>query len=345
MGKKLDKKVLVHALKIAVGTSTAMYIAQAMNLQNATSAGTIALLTIMTTKWETVRLSIARIITFAFAVLLAVITFSNLIIPWEVFGIYIFFLVLCSEMWNLKSTISVNAVIGMHFVVSRDFSPEFIMNEFMLVLIGTAVAFVVNLFSHNRNRQKRLVESIYEVEESLQMILKELASYLMKQEMKEDVWRDIRNLETHLKKLVVEASEYEGNTFQSHTVYYMDYFEMRLEQCNVLHDLHYELKKIRSRSAQAEMVADYMLYLLEHIKETNVPVEQIKVLEDMVEEMGKQPLPTSQEEMETRVVLYHILTELENFLIHKRRFVQALDDKRKNLYWKEGHKTSKRKLT
>lgn len=335
MGQKLDKKIFIHALKIAVGTSAAMYIAQTMNLQNATSAGTIALLTIMTTKWETVRLSIARIMTFAFAVILALFTFSNLIIPWEVFGIYIFFLVLGSEFLGLKSTISVNAVIGMHFVVSRDFSMEFIANEFMLVLIGTAVAFVVNLFSHNRNRQKRLVESICEVEEQLQLILRELASYLMKQEMKEDVWRDIRNLENRLKKLVVEASEYEGNTFQSHTVYYMDYFEMRLEQCTVLHDLHYELKKIRSRSVQAEMVADYMLYLVEHIKETNVPSEQIKVLEDMVEEMGKQPLPASREEMETRVVLYHILTELETFLIHKRRFVQALDDKRKRLYWKE----------
>lgn len=335
MGQKLDKKVFIHALKIAVGTSAAMYIAQTMNLQNATSAGTIALLTIMTTKWETVRLSIARIMTFAFAVILALFTFSNLIIPWEVFGIYIFFLVLGSEFLGLKSTISVNAVIGMHFVVSRDFSMEFISNEFMLVLIGTAVAFVVNLFSHNRNRQKRLVESICEVEEQLQLILRELASYLMKQEMKEDVWRDIRNLENRLKKLVVEASEYEGNTFRSHTVYYMDYFEMRLEQCTVLHDLHYELKKIRSRSVQAEMVADYMLYLVEHIKETNVPSEQIQMLEDMVEEMGKQPLPVSREEMETRVVLYHILTELETFLIHKRRFVQALDDKRKRLYWKE----------
>lgn len=335
MKQKLDKRIFIQALKIAVGTSAAMYIAQTLNLQNATSAGTIALLTIVTTKWETMRLSIARIITFAIAVLLAVLTCSTLIIPWEVFGIYIFFLVLISEFLGWKSTISVNAVIGTHFLVSRDFSSEFIANEFMLVLIGTAVAFVVNLFSHNRNRQKRLVQSIREVEETLQMIFTELASYLLKQEMKEDVWRDIRNLELKLKKLVVDASVYEGNTFRSHTVYYMDYFEMRLEQCNVLHDLHYELRKIRSKSVQAEMIAGYMLYLVDYVKETNIPADQIQKLEDMVEEMGRQPLPASQEEMETRVVLYHILTELETFLIHKRRFVQALDEKQKRLYWKE----------
>lgn len=335
MKQKLDKRIFIQALKIAVGTSAAMYIAQTLNLQNATSAGTIALLTIVTTKWETMRLSIARIITFAIAVLLAVLTCSTLIIPWEVFGIYIFFLVLISEFLGWKSTISVNAVIGTHFLVSREFSSEFIANEFMLVLIGTAVAFVVNLFSHNRNRQKRLVQSIREVEETLQMIFTELASYLLKQEMKEDVWRDIRNLELKLKKLVVDASVYEGNTFRSHTVYYMDYFEMRLEQCNVLHDLHYELRKIRSKSVQAEMIAGYMLYLVDYVKETNIPADQIQKLEDMVEEMGRQPLPVSQEEMETRVVLYHILTELETFLIHKRRFVQALDEKQKRLYWKE----------
>ena len=335
MKQKLDKRIFIQALKIAVGTSAAMYIAQTLNLQNATSAGTIALLTIVTTKWETMRLSIARIITFAIAVLLAVLTCSTLIIPWEVFGIYIFFLVLISEFLGWKSTISVNAVIGTHFLVSREFSSEFIANEFMLVLIGTAVAFVVNLFSHNRNRQKRLVQSIREVEETLQMIFTELASYLLKQEMKEDVWRDIRNLELKLKKLVVDASVYEGNTFRSHTVYYMDYFEMRLEQCNVLHDLHYELRKIRSKSVQAEMIAGYMLYLVDYVKETNIPADQIQKLEDMVEEMGRQPLPVSQEEMETRVVLYHILTELETFLINKRRFVQALDEKQKRLYWKE----------
>lgn len=335
MGQKLDKKVLIHAVKLAVGTSAAMYIAQALSLQNAMSAGTIALLTIVTTKWETVRLSVARMITFVIAALLAVFTVSNLIIPWEEFGIYIFFLVLISDFLGWKSTISVNAVIGTHFLVSRDFSMEFIINEFMLVLIGTVVAFVVNLFSHNRNRQKDLVKNIYEVEEQLQKILRELASYLKRQEMKADVWHNICELEKQLKKQVVEASEYEGNTFSPHTVYYMDYFAMRLEQSTVLHDLHYELKKIRSKSVQAEMVADYILYLADHIKESNIPAEQFTVLEKMVEKMKKQPLPVSQEEMETRAVLYHILAELETFLIHKRRFVQALDEKQKELYWKE----------
>ena len=335
MENKINNKILIHALKIAIGSSAAMLIAQALHLQNATSAGTITLLTIMTTRWETIRLSVARIVTFAVAVLLALLTFSNGYSQWEIYGIYIFLLVVISEWLGWKSTISVNAVIGAHFLVARDFSRKFIVNEFLLVLIGTVVAFVMNLFSYNKRRRKKLVFSIEQVEKELQMILKELASYLMKREMKEDVWKDIKELEVKLKKLVVDASEYEGNTFHSHTGYYMDYFEMRLEQCNVLHDLHYELQKIRSHSVQAEMVADYMLYLVEYVAETNSPAEQIERLEHMVDAMKEQPLPQTRDEFETRAVLYHILTELEAFLIHKRRFVQSLDERQRRLYWEE----------
>jgi len=333
--KKIDKKMLILALKIAVGTSAAMFIAQALHLQNAGSAGTIALLTIMTTKWETVRLTIARIVTFAISVLLVMLIFANFHVNWIGFGVYIFFVVLICEFLGWKSTISVNSVIGTHFIVAQDFSPEFVANEFLLVLIGTVLAFAVNMFSHNKSRQKKLVANITYVESQLQMILKELASYLLHQEMKADVWDDIRNLESRLKNLIVDAYEYEGNTFKTHTGYYMSYFEMRLEQCNVLHDLHYELQKIRSHTVQAEQVAEYMLYLVDYVREMNIPEEQIKYLELVVEEMQNQPLPVSRDEFETRAVLYHILTELEACLIHKRRFVNSMDDKQRKLYWKE----------
>ena len=333
--KQIDKKMLIIALKITIGTSAAMFIAQALNLQNAGSAGTIALLTIVTTKWETVRLSIARLVTFAISVLLVLFIFVNIHINWIAFGLYMFFVVLVCEMLGWKSTISVNSVIGAHFLIAQDFSPQFIANEFMLVLIGTVVAFVVNLFSHNKNRQKKLVANITYVESQLQMILRELASYLLGQKMKADVWDDIRNLEARLKNLVVDAYEYEGNTFQTHTGYYMSYFEMRLEQCNVIHDLHYELIKIQSHTVQAEQVAEYMLYLVNYVKEMNSPEEQIMYLEAFVEDMQNQPLPKTRDEFETRAILYHILTELEAFLVHKKRFVNSLDEKQRKLYWKE----------
>ena len=183
------------------------------------------------------------------------------------YGIYIFLIVLLSIGLKWRNTISVNSVIGIHFLTTRDFSVGFIWNEFQLVLIGIVVAFVINLFQHNRYHQNRLVSKKKETEANLQMILGELGRYLRHQERKEDVWADISHLENTLKNLVLDASEYEGNTFHKHTGYYMDYFEMRLEQCNVLEDLHLEVNKIREMPVEAAIIADFVDELIDNITE------------------------------------------------------------------------------
>ena len=71
MQKARFQKNLLLALKIAVGSSVAIYIAELLKLDFASSAGSIALLTLVTTKWGTVKLSVARILTFGFTVLIA----------------------------------------------------------------------------------------------------------------------------------------------------------------------------------------------------------------------------------------------------------------------------------
>ena len=63
--------MFLQAAKIAVGSSLGMCIAEKMNLQFATSVGTITLLTLVMTTWDTVRLSVYRILSFGISVLLA----------------------------------------------------------------------------------------------------------------------------------------------------------------------------------------------------------------------------------------------------------------------------------
>ncbi len=333
MKKRLGKKAFIMALKIGIGSSVAMAIATLLDLQNASSAGIIALLTIVTTKWETLRLSWARILTFGIAIGLAVVLFHLPISPWLLYCIYIFLLVLINESMDWRSTLSVNAVIGTHFLLTRDFSVEFIGNEFMLVVIGITVAFVVNLFRHNRNHRANIIQHMRRVEERLQQILTEMAGFLRKQEDSWDVWEDLERLENDIKDYILDAYEYEGNTFRSHTGYYLSYFEMRLEQCMEFYSLHTEMKRMRQMPVQAELIADYMLYLKDFVVENNCPGEQMKRLQEMMEEMKKQPLPTNYEEFENRAILYHVLSQLEAFLEHKASFVENLDEQQKRLYW------------
>ncbi|MBQ9989642.1 MAG: hypothetical protein IJP31_01670 [Lachnospiraceae bacterium] len=331
--KKIGKKAFILALRIGIGSSTALTLASLLNLQNAASAGIITLLTILSTKWETIRLSWARIVTYAIATTLAFILFHLPIDPWFMYAIYIFILVLINEAMDWKSTLSVNAVIGTHFLLTRDFSVEFILNEFMLVLIGIIVAFVVNMFRHNRSHRAHIINHMRRVEQRLKDIVEEMAGYLRNQEGCEDVWADLENLESDIKDYILEAYEYEGNTFHSNSGYYLSYFEMRLEQCMEFYTLHTEMKRMRTRPCQAEVIADYMLYLKDYIMADNYPQEQMKKLEELWEEMRRSPLPESHEDFEDMAILYHVISQLEAFLEHKYNFIQSLNEHQKKNYW------------
>ena len=111
-----SKKIGMQALKIAIGSSLAIYIANLFGLKYSLAAGSVALLTMVTTKWKTVKLSVARVVTFIISVLMALIIFSAVDSEWMAYGIYVFFVVIVSEMIGWGATISVNALIGMHFL-------------------------------------------------------------------------------------------------------------------------------------------------------------------------------------------------------------------------------------
>ena len=327
------KKWGLLAGKIAIGSSLAIYIAQHLHLDHAISAGTITLLTLMTTKWETVRLSLFRLLTFGYTIFIAAIVFHYCSSQWIAFGVFIFFVVFLSCLLEWQATISVNYVVGGHLLVEQEFHLEFLQNEFSLVIIGISLAFLLNLFHDNQNQKKHIIKNMRQVEHKLQFIVGELAAYLSNKDMQRNVWDDICCLEKELEEYIKEAYEYQENTFHSHPEYYIKYFEMRQNQCHVLHNLHYEMKKIRKMPSQAKIIAEYMLYLTDYVVETNIPEKQIDELQHRCEQFHSEDLPQTREEFEGRALLYHILMDIEEFLKFKQRFVKELTEKQIQEYW------------
>ena len=333
MNKKRWEVALMQAAKIAVGSSAAICIAEALHLEYAASAGSIALLTIVATKWETVKLSALRVVTFAMSVILAWVTITQIRSEWLGYGLYVFLVIMISEVMGWKATISVNAVIGTHFLMEKNFTLGFILNEFTLVIIGISLAFVLNLFHNNNTRKKEIVENMRYTERRLQMIMGAVAAYLSNMKMQINVWEDLSELEERLQLFINDAYDYQNNTFQSHPGYYIDYFEMRLNQCHMLHNLHYEMRKIREMPTQANQIAEYLIYLADFVVEKNAPDDQIQKLENIFEAMKQEPLPVTRQEFESRAILYHILMDLEEFLLFKKHFVEGLDEVQRKIYW------------
>lgn len=330
---KAKRKLLFRTLKLAVGSSAAIWVAETLHLDYAASAGSIAFLTVVTTKWETIKLSLFRVITFAMSVVLAWVLFHHVGREWIVFGVYVFAVSLISELLGWKATVSVNIVIGTHFLATMDITREFIWNELMLVLIGITIAIILNLFHGNDSQEQAIVTHMRDTEQKMQDILVELAAFLLEEPSGKNVWDDIISLEKEIQTYVHEAYEYQDNTFQSHPGYYIDYFEMRSNQCKILHNLHYEMRRIRSMPVQAKVISQYIFYLKDYVIERNVPSRQIEVLQQIFLDMEQQPLPVTRPEFESRALLYHILMDLEEFLVFKRRFVEEMNPDIRKRYW------------
>lgn len=333
--KRKLEKILLLAAKIALGSAAAVYIAEALHLENAVSAGTVTLLSLLGTKRETVRVSAARIGAFLLTVLLAYMAIPNIESDWITYCVIMFVLVFVLALIGWMPTLSVNFVIIAHYVTKKDFSREFFFNEFLLVLIGAAIACLLNLFHLNRNRREDIMADMRHTEEKLQYILRELAGYLLDEKMSSEisVWDDICILEKKLREYREEAREFQNNNFAAHHSYYVDYFEMRLEQCRVLDSLHYEMKKIRTVPKQAKVIADYMCYLVNYVTEKNIPQRQQERLQEIFEEMKKEKLPQDREEFENRAMLFHIMMDIEEFLKYKMEFIENLDERQKKAYW------------
>ncbi len=328
--KKRLKRICIKSLKIGFGSCLAIAIAHFFNLKYEISAGTIALLTILTTKWETIRLSAYRIVMFFVTVLVGWLVHNFIGGGWPEYGICLLIIVFICEITGWTSTLSVNSVIGAHFFTEGDFSPEFIINEFILLLIGISIAIILSFFSSNRSYKKMILKHMEYVENTMHDILSHIASYLRNEPMPGSVWADINQLEDKIKEFIQDASEYNDNSFSDNPKYYMEYFEMRLLQIDELHSLHYEMRRMRSMPVLAEVVAEFLDFMAGCIGKMEMLDVQLDNLHEILSHLKKEAPPATTEEFESRAILYHVLMDIEDFLLIKKRFVDNLELKHRN---------------
>ncbi|MDD7267566.1 MAG: aromatic acid exporter family protein [Lachnospiraceae bacterium] len=328
------KRILVRSLKIGVGSAVSIWIATLLQLDFAMSAGIVTLLSVVSTKWDTLKLLGARIVSFWLSVLVIYLLFQTIHSPWIAYALYIFILVLCSNLVDWGSTVSVNAVIGTHFMTKMDFSYHFIFNEFIMMFLGAAVAMLLNLWQGNRSLRRRLDDDVIYIEGCLQRIFSEMAGYLLHERIPKNVWQDIIDLEHHLERAIADAFMYRGNAFSLHADYYVHYIEMRIRQSGLLHNLHYEVKAIRESKEEADRLADCLLAIREQITRYEEVERNIGLVSDMLAEARRERLPVTGEELDNRIRYYHILKDLEDFVIYKKRFLAMLTPIHKEIYWK-----------
>lgn len=345
-------KYLTKAIKVAIGSTLAIIIAGAIGLEYAVSAGIITLLTLQDTKKETLSVAIRRMMAFLIAALIAYFVLSLFSFSIWSFGIFLFLFVVICLQFGLQDAIAMNAVLATHYFLERSVSPNLILNEAILMLIGAGIGIVLNLYIPGNVMQIRKEQG--KIQSCLKAVLYQMAGELRdeKQESPREE-QEIKREEQELQQEYIEQSRMEKfeelkraierglqhayqnrqNTFFQETEYFVRFMKMREEQYYVLYEIFEKINTLQSKTKQSLEVADFIEQIAESLSES----QNSKVLlineENLMQKFKEAPLPATRDEFETRAVLYVILVNFRLFLKMKKRFVDSLTEEQKAKYW------------
>lgn len=326
--KNLD---YIKLMKYAVGALLASAIAAALNIQYSLSAGIITLLTIQDTKKETVTVALKRVIIFFIMTALSAIILPlygyNLVSLGIILFPYLFFCLVL----NMKEAIAPIAVLCTHYITSESCSLKMITNELLILVIGCGVGIILNLFMVNSYKQIRSIQS--EIDRIISNIICRMAINIKEEDKSKYTGNCFEELENLLEKMKKESVDYMNNHFTGTNDYFYKYMQMRMVQCLLLKRIFIDIKRLEYTTTQAEKLSEYLYKICEEFGEANNAVNLLEELNKLSDFYKNETLPESRIEFENRAVLYHILTELREFIEIKKSFAEGLTESEREKYW------------
>lgn len=330
MGKK---SFILKGIKIALGSSLAIFLASLLHLQYASSAGIITLLSIQNTKKETLKVAGKRILAFFGALVIAALSFGFFGFQTFAFGVFLLLFVIFCSSFGLQDGISMNAVLVTHFLADFSMSLPKLVNESLILFIGLGFGILFNLYMPDK--KKEIKEAQMSIEEDFRAILGKMAKVLL-MESKESYHADcFIKLDNDLKQNLDRAYENQNNTLLSDTRYYIQYTDMRQSQSAVLKKIYENICLLDRVPKQTYVISKFMDSISMSFHEYNNVKDLKTELSEIKDDMKQEPMPASREEFENRAILYQILLLLEQFLTIKEEFAASLDEKQIARYWEE----------
>lgn len=187
----------------------------------------------------------------------------------------------------------------------------------MLIIIGIGVALVVNVYMPSVENQLKEYQRI--VEDLFRIIFKEIVRYLRTNEMNWD-GKELALAGDVLQQAKQAALRNMENHFLRNEDGYYHYFRMREKQLEIIERVLPLVTSLTYTVDQRNMIADFMDELSDAIHPGNTAERFLRQLNDMRKQFETMPLPKTREEFEERAALFHLVKELEQYLIIKSQF-------------------------
>jgi uncharacterized membrane protein YgaE (UPF0421/DUF939 family) len=313
-----------RTIKTAIGAAVGMLIAQSLGLKYGTAAGVIVILSVQSTKRQSVKIAIQRMGAFFLALFLSSILFNSAGFTPIIFGVFLLIFVPLAARFKLNEGIVVSSVLVTHLLVEKTTAVPLIINELLLMLIGVSTALVLNLYMPSV--EKDIKDDIASVEDNIRELLHHMSIALRECAISIKEEELFIALENTLKRGRQRAYRNLNNSLFSDSSYYVKYMDMRLQQLKALKNMRRHFEKFSITYKQTEMISDFTLNIANSIHEYNTAEGLLKNLQELREEFKNMELPKTREEFENRAMLYQFLNDMEQFLLIKNDFKKYIKE-------------------
>ena len=210
-----------------------------------------------------------------------------------------------------------SVVIILHIYGAANFTFDLFLNEVALMGIGFGTALVVNMYMGDS--QKELEQYLMKIEELYRSIFFEISKYLRDGDTSWDGNEIIEaaNLLNQAKSLAF--IEVENHLTRKQNEFYL-YFDMREKQLEIIERVLPKITTLPVMVQQAEIVADFMEELAEHIHSGNTAKKFRDKLDVVKQEFSELALPESHEKFVAMASLYQFIEEMDQYLSIKQSF-------------------------
>ena len=327
---KMKKIVGVRTLKTGLGATIAMMLAQLIELKYTASAGIITILSIQSTKRESVQIAIRRLLATVVALGVGGILFSLLGFKPIVFGVYLIVFIPIAARFKMTEGIVPASVLVTHLLGEQTVTISLLGNEILLMVVGAGVALILNLYMPSIETE--LLKDKQAIEERMYQLFTFIADVLEGKQTNMNEKQLTRELELYLASGEKRAHRNANNYFFNLDSPYEKYFHMRNSQFQILHYMLIHLENLYMNVEQGYKVATFTRKVAESVKGKIIVEDLLEDLTILRDGFRESELPHSREEFENRAMLYQFLNDMEYFLDIKKAFKDKLTEKEREEY-------------
>lgn len=330
-GRNIKRIIGIRTLKTGIGATITLLIATALGLKYASAASVITILSIQSTKKQSVEMAIKRLVATVVALLLATLIFNGLGFYPLSFGVFLIIFIPIASKGNMVEGIVPASVLVTHFLGERNITLSLFANELALIVIGVIVALIINLYMPSVEREimkcrRDLERTMYSIFENMTCALDSQCAYV-ECDLYELLGRQIEEGKSNSYRYV------NNYLFLKHSPF-IQYFDMRKQQFQVMLYMKEHFTKFFMTTAQADVVAHFTAEVAESVHGEKSAKDLLEKLERLREDFRKSDLPKTREEFENRAMLYQFLNDIEHFLEIKQNFRESLTEEEFEQYRK-----------